>query len=261
MHEEVLSGGNINIVSRVGDSIRRPAGFWTPNVHALLKYVNARGFSKAPQPLGIDEHGREILTLFPGHTGTYPDGWPWTTDEFLTQIGRMLRELHTATTGFVAPEEGWRFQVGAPREGSVICHNDFAPYNMLFEHDEPVGLIDWDFAAPAPPEWDVAHALWRFIPLYPPERWWLGDLADLALERRARRFRLLCEGYGIAPTVALLDVVEERQRVVFRTTRDWAKAGEPGFIQLWNGAESEDGFAELAYLKDIKRDLGSHLDR
>jgi hypothetical protein len=32
-------------------------------VHALLPYLRAAGFEGAPQPLGIDELGREVLTL------------------------------------------------------------------------------------------------------------------------------------------------------------------------------------------------------
>src|SRR5262249_49783642 len=42
------------------DTVRRPAGPWTPAVHALLTHLHAAGFHGAPRPLGIDEHGREI---------------------------------------------------------------------------------------------------------------------------------------------------------------------------------------------------------
>ena len=50
---------------RVGDTVRRRAGPWTPAVHALLRYLEAAGF-EAPRVRGIDERGREILGYIPG---------------------------------------------------------------------------------------------------------------------------------------------------------------------------------------------------
>jgi aminoglycoside phosphotransferase (APT) family kinase protein len=40
------------------------------------------------------------------------------------------------------------------------------PHNTVYRGGRPVAFIDWDFAAPAPREWDIAYALWRFVPLY-----------------------------------------------------------------------------------------------
>ena len=46
---------------RVGDTVRRPTGPWTPAIHALLRHLEHRGFDGAPRLHGIDEQGREIL--------------------------------------------------------------------------------------------------------------------------------------------------------------------------------------------------------
>lgn len=27
-----------------------------------------------------------------------------------------------------------------------MCHNDFGPWNLVSDGDEPAGIIDWDFA-------------------------------------------------------------------------------------------------------------------
>jgi hypothetical protein len=68
-----LKGGNMNTgVVRIGDTVRRPAGPWTPAVHALLDHLHGVGFPGAPRPLGLDEHGREILTFVPG-TVAWPE--------------------------------------------------------------------------------------------------------------------------------------------------------------------------------------------
>jgi hypothetical protein len=57
--ETPLGGGNMSSgVVRVGDTVRRPAGPWTPAVHALLAHLHAVGFHGAPAPLGIDQQGR-----------------------------------------------------------------------------------------------------------------------------------------------------------------------------------------------------------
>ena len=38
MHQEIpLRGGNVSTVVRVGETVRRNAGPWTPTVHALLR--------------------------------------------------------------------------------------------------------------------------------------------------------------------------------------------------------------------------------
>jgi hypothetical protein len=68
-----LAGGNMSSgVVRVGDTVRRPAGAWTPAVHALLSHLDSVGFRGAPRPLGIDEHGREVLTRDRHHRAPRP---------------------------------------------------------------------------------------------------------------------------------------------------------------------------------------------
>jgi hypothetical protein len=59
--EERLTGGHIGGAVRVGDTVRRPAGPWTPAVHALLGYLAPR-LPLVPRVLGFDERGREVLS-------------------------------------------------------------------------------------------------------------------------------------------------------------------------------------------------------
>jgi hypothetical protein len=69
--EQVLRGG-VNEVVRVGSTVRRPTGAWTPAVHALLRHLAAKGFAGAPRVHGFDERGREILDFMPGQVGDHP---------------------------------------------------------------------------------------------------------------------------------------------------------------------------------------------
>ena len=58
VREIPLHGGNVSTVSRVGDTVRRNAGPWTPAVHALLNHLERVGFTGSPHALGMDELGK-----------------------------------------------------------------------------------------------------------------------------------------------------------------------------------------------------------
>ena len=54
--EEIpLADGSMTTVVRVGDTVRRPVGRWTPAVHSLLRHLEAVGFEGAPRVLGFDD--------------------------------------------------------------------------------------------------------------------------------------------------------------------------------------------------------------
>src|SRR5689334_2899089 len=75
---ELLSGpeGQTTPVLRHGDTVLRPAGPWTPAVHALLIHLENAGFTGSPRVIGngYDGHGREVLTYIPGDT-VDPHAW------------------------------------------------------------------------------------------------------------------------------------------------------------------------------------------
>jgi hypothetical protein len=92
--EQVLDGGNVSgPVVRIGGTVRKSAGPWTPAVDALLAHLHARGFTGAPRPLGRDEQGRLIREYVPGQLAT--DLPPLDIDG-LHRVGRLIRELHDA---------------------------------------------------------------------------------------------------------------------------------------------------------------------
>ncbi|MGX5695037.1 DUF2510 domain-containing protein [Agromyces soli] len=67
---EPLAGGNMGDVLRIGDTVRRASGEWTPAVHLLLRTLRSAGILDVPEPLGLDETGREVLSFISGRT------WP-----------------------------------------------------------------------------------------------------------------------------------------------------------------------------------------
>lgn len=167
---ETLAGGlEPGRVVGIGDTVRRPAGPWTPSVHALLVHLRDRGFP-APRPLGLDEEGREVLRFIEGAAANWP--WPQVLLEGdgVAQIGAFLRACHDAAADF-APPSGvrWRDGTGAPEAGQIVLHGDFGPYNLIWRDRELVGAIDWDLARPGFAIEEAAFAAIHCAPLRPDE--------------------------------------------------------------------------------------------
>ena len=216
--EEQLTGGVVNTVVRIGDTVRRSTGPWTPTVHALLNHLEYVGFPYSPRVLGIDDQGREILTYLEGVPGMRP--WPpvLRTDAGLRAVGTMLRELTTAVESFVPPPDAvWRTTVGGEAlPGGGIRHGDLGMWNVLWSGDTLVGLVDWDFAEPAPPLWDLAQAAWYAIPYFRGDDGWRA-CGFTAEPDRPHRLGVLCDAYGADPATVLDALVDlqtvERERV------------------------------------------------
>jgi Ser/Thr protein kinase RdoA (MazF antagonist) len=223
--EESL-GGNLNAAVRIGDTVRRRAGPWTPAVHALLRHLEEAGF-EAPRALGIDDQGREMLTFIPGeaHSGTLermPDRV--FAEDHLIAAARLLRRYHDVVTDFEAPRDA-RWRLTAPTSHDLICHNDWTPWNTLFREGRVALMLDWDLAGPGSRLWDVVNAAYCWIPLFSRE-----GLLDVA--QRARRLGLFCDAYGVNDRAAVIPTMLLRIRFVARFVEEQARSGDPGFRTL-----------------------------
>src|SRR4051812_17995484 len=120
--DEILREADGRQVVRIGETVRRPTGWWTPAVHALLRPLEQTGFGHIPRVLGVDGDGREILTYVPGLSGA--DGWAMIVeDEGLTRFARLLRAYHDAVRTF-RPADGaaWSHTAEPLQSGEIICH-------------------------------------------------------------------------------------------------------------------------------------------
>jgi hypothetical protein len=70
--------GQPSRVFRRGNTVLRPAGPWTPAVHALLRHLERAGFAGSPRVVGdgYDDQGREVLTYI-GMVISHCDTGPW----------------------------------------------------------------------------------------------------------------------------------------------------------------------------------------
>jgi hypothetical protein len=220
----------------------------------LLRHLEAVGFPHAPRVLGHDAAGREVLTYIPGDTNPDPRV-SFASDDALAEVARLVRRYYDATTTFVLPPDApWQVQIRAPTTGDVICHNDLAPWNTVVYDGHIRAFIDWDFAAPGRRMWDVAHAVWRFVPLY--------DDPGFGTHRdQARRARLFCDAYGVLADEELVDTILRRQRVLYDSIMVWAAAGEPAFMRMRDAGHAAMVKGDLTYLTRHRTALVRELRR
>lgn len=208
-------------VVREGDTVIRAAGEWTPAVHRLLTHLGDAGVRGVPKPLGMTDDQREVLSFVEGAVPTYPmPEWAWA-ETALESAAHLLRRVHDATADADLPGP-WRSPVREPIE--VICHNDFAAYNLVFDGESVVGAIDWDFASPGPRLWDIAYLAYRIVPLSH------GDRRDgFTDEERWGRLQRLLAAYGCeAHPREVTTVLQERLLALAAFSEDMAeRQGNP----------------------------------
>jgi Ser/Thr protein kinase RdoA (MazF antagonist) len=229
VQETPLAGGKLNAVVRIGATVHRPAGSWTPTVHALLRHVRARGFTLGPEPLGFDAEGREVLSYLDGNTVStaipWPD-WVWQED-LLAEVGRAAARYHEAAADFrptgLVP---WHWGAAELQADEVVCHNDLAPYNVVVSGGRLRGIIDWDLVFPGTIRSELAFVAWQWVPLQDPHIASMFGWQD----RRGlgRRLRILLDGYGLTDRSGFIDdvIVRIRQNrdVIVRRAREGVQA-------------------------------------
>jgi Phosphotransferase enzyme family len=144
----LLPGGltNAGLVSRVGDTVRRPRRPTSPATWAVLDHLERVGFDGAPRFLGVDDRGREILSFIPGEAAIEPHQDWALTDEALVSVAVLLRRYHDAAASFDSSEHDWPEFVPPEFRDGLVSHNDPNLDNVIFSGGVAVGLIDFDLA-------------------------------------------------------------------------------------------------------------------
>lgn len=220
----LIAGGPDRVVRR-GKYVLRKTGPWTPTVHALLAHFERLGVRGAPRARGLTAGGCERVSFVEGTTIVWPEKWPsgMQSDEYLRDVAQLVRLLHDASETFRPPSDAiWQEQPLTLSHGDIICHNDLGPWNTVTRGNRPVAIIDWDMAAPGTRDWDVALALWHWVPLYDDNEileWGWATVPD-----RRHRIEVFSAAYGIeTPRDQLLKTIRKRQVATLRTIR-WAQS-------------------------------------
>jgi len=240
---EYLNGGREKKIKRDNDKVIRPCNDWTQYVHVFLRYLHSNGFNKVPHPLGKDEKGNELVSFINGNV--YNDMLPdyLRTEETLKRVAGLLKDYHDNSASYVEllnGDEKWMLLPVEPFE--VMCHGDFAPYNVVFENDIPKAIIDFDTVHPGPRLWDISYALYRWVPLMNPENpESFGDVTD-----QKNRVEIFLDTYGMFYRE---NTVIENVIMRLESLLDYI------FSESGNGNEDfkknvDDGH-HLSYIKDI----------
>ena len=243
-----MAGGvaNPGSVVRLGDTVRRPAPRNATSVHGFLEHLVEQGF-EAPRPLGRDSLGREVLSFIPGDVPIPPYPRWALTDEALASIGLLLRRYHDAASSFVSDEQDWSGELRDPRGGGVICHNDVCLENVVFRDGQAVALLDFDFAGPGRPIWDLAMTAGMCVPIRPPQ----DPLPGQGHFDPSQRLAVLARAYGAEPheCAEIVDAIIEAKTVGAAFVKRHVEAGEEGFVAMVAAQEPGAYDARLAWLR------------
>ncbi|RUR04982.1 phosphotransferase enzyme family protein [Legionella sp. km772] len=245
-NSKYLSGGRENQIIKIGNTVHRPTGRWTKQIHELLLHLRQSGFYAAPEPLGFDEQGREIVSFIEGDVSNYPLSPNASSIKALVSAALLLRSFHDTTQSFletiIFENTDWQLPARQPYE--VICHGDYAPYNIVLDGEVAVGIIDFDTCHPGPRVWDIAYALYRWCPFTNPK----NQDGFGCIQEQIKRARLFCRSYGLADEKRLIlaELMVERLQKLVDFMFSQADLGDETYkLNIKNEHH-------LLYLEDIK---------
>jgi hypothetical protein len=246
---------------RAGDTVRRQPQPWSNEVQRLLAHVRNRGFLLVPEPLGFDEHGREILRYIEGETSATVSPWPgslWS-DDLLIDVGKTVAAYHRAVADFAPSDDAhWQYRPRALLPGEIICHHDFAPYNAVFKGGRLLGMVDWEGAGPGTIQEEIAFLAWQWAPLSSLERE-VHDGRVVDVDQVAR-LRLLLDSYGYENRAGLIDAVIERVEISRSGIEEQAAEGGLAYIALKNGGYTRDMESLIRHLEQNGRNLQAAIE-
>lgn len=251
--KENIFNGNINTVEYKNNCIYRDVTKYSDTIHRFLKHLETKNIDFVPKFIKI-ENNKAVYSFVEGNT---IEDYPHITNledkiKIIEQIAKMLKIFHDASLDFkIEKDDQWFLEYRGNLFKEVICHNDIASYNVTFKNNLPVGLIDFDTICLAPRVYDIAYALYRFVPLsneiYDPILKSYRQY-DKTIDSKQRKVLVehFLKVYPIDPSINIYEILIERlEDLVLLFDRECAK-GNIAFIKM-----KEEGH-QLFYKKEIE---------
>lgn len=257
--EQILGGGlaNLGQVLRRGDTVERPAPPHAAALHTYLRALRDAGFDGVPEPLELSGE-REVLSFVRGDVAIPP--YPsWSREEdVLASVGRLLRRMHDASAAIPLPDASWPTEFADPDAAGapnlVLCHNDACLENVVFRDGEAAALIDFDFAAPGRPLWDLAMSAWYWVPMVPQA---IAAVEGFDGLDSPARLRIMVDAYGLdaADRLTLLDLFPSLVYTMQAFMKGRVAAGDPAFTEVARKRDPQRYTKILAWLDERRDDF------
>lgn len=237
------------VVNIMEKKVYKPLSPWSKNIHQFLVFMKSQGFNTLPEPLGVDDKGYEILSYIEGKAGDYPLTNTIRSNQALTSCAKLLRKYHDVSAKFVQSTsfslDNWMFSAREPVE--VICHNDFAPYNICYIEENVTGIIDFEACIPGPRLWDIAYALYRFAPFTNPD----NEDGFGNLEEQITRAKQFCDVYEVnkEDRRKLVDIIVERLEALNGFLISAARKGNKKYQNHLNNGHQKKYLDDIEYIK------------
>lgn len=231
--EEILAGGiaNAGSVVRRGEFVLRPSNRHSEPIHEFLRALRLSGFTGASLPVEIQADGLERLVFIEGEVPVPPFPEWSQSDETLASIVQLMRRFHEASSKIPVEDGPWSDELADPAGGAMVCHNDVCLENVVFRDGVAVGLLDFDFAAPGRPIFDLASFARMCVPIdddLSASRLGFGQLD------RPGRLRLVADTYELDADgrSELIRHLDRPMRGGGAFVQRRVAAGDPNFIRM-----------------------------
>jgi aminoglycoside phosphotransferase (APT) family kinase protein len=139
--------------------------------------------------------------------------------------------FHQASSQLPVDEGPWNDELADPAGGPIVCHNDVCLENVVFRNGRAVGLLDFDFAAPGRPVFDLAAFARMCVPIdddLSASRLGFGQLDG------PFRLRLVADVYGlhVQGRSELLRHLDRSMRAGGSFVQRRVDAGDPNFVHM-----------------------------
>lgn len=258
---KVLTGGAMNLVVKIGDTVHRTVK-GHPMLHSYLLYLEKAGMPTVPRFLGLDETGREVLTYLKGKTmgPDYPPHHPCLhSDETIIDMACFMRKLHDVSVGFLpeAVKNSWENPYFPNESYETICHGDAAIWNFTFVDERVAGLFDFDQAYPGTRAWDLTITVFSAVGLtyfiYDPElNASEGYEPGKHAAERKRCVKLFFDAYGMDCPANFMELVALRMEKICESIKAGVVKGVETYVQMEKGG----GLTHYQKIAEHVRDHG-----
>lgn len=242
--EKELHGGRDGKIFQKENAVIRPMNPWTKSVHHFLAFLEQQQVSFVPKPLQITAEN-ESVSFMPGEVFNDPLPDFFYTDEMIVSAAKLLRNFHDVGENYLqllTGNEQWMLQTKGTID--VMCHGDFAPYNVTIIDHLAANIIDFDTLHPGSRLKDIAYALYRWCPLYSPE------FTEISLEKQIQRSKLFLKNYGLDKKVyvELPDIIVERLEELVAYMRQQASQNNADFQKNIAAGHLQQYETDIQYL-------------